>query len=1355
MSTLSSALVVPVNVLAFAVNEKDAHDATPYFSGSNTVFTNQLGPSQAFLGANVNRSLMGAPAQPLQAGVHLHWALPNALSKAVTGADGNLSFKAAPNRWLVNRFVIRGGQAVRKSWVVLSDVLNDRLPAGQTSITLPTYTTPSGQDYQYSGEFQPFDQQWKEPAIPAARRFSTLTGMELTAVANGQPVFATFYPNCRGVFGFVDALADLNLPSGGTADLMYTVTGWYSDARLDPLFGGLDVTQVEAQLGWAFDDPSGQAKPDFSLYQGSVQGVTWHPDETYLPDYSVGTPTIDLDLSLGNNPPEAVSCFLQNTLRPTLPYFQVLLNAYFEGLLGKLGKPQPSQLATLKEELQENGFQSIKAEYIYTIVKKVTTYDPLNQPVVTYVQVDDLPLRLGDALNLLNFYAQSVQLLTESLANFNWQLFADWYRIFMAVASEQQTSYDVAYRKYGDLAGQARQLDTATKTLADQIAAVEAQLPPDCVLQQTPAPRFWQANDLVFLLSGKNLPPCNRYDDNGQYAPHGNLKCRLQDQTIVSATANQVTVDARNFSGNALPTPNGLPAADTFNRLLFETLILNAGLLTSLTGATIGFDDVRAALVGQSQRLTLQGPAPALLSVSGWQGNPWVPLFGYWEVEFQPIFATTDSTKTQLYDYPPEFFTKQFAIEQNNGAAIDFIPVSDPAKGPFTQRYEGASILSTSAIDGFVKQLSQSTDPVLQQCLQTIEQQNMVTQALSGLNASFLMQDQALQLNIGVPDDSEYAPLTQAIATALGGHANIGPSFNGFYNPVRAGFLKVGLTLIDVFGQKKTVNPVTINIAQSLTIDYGGQPVPGVAYLPPRLAQASRLLFRFLAADGADLEEMNIHPATTPICGWFLPNHLNGSLFVYNAQGASLGSLFLNDEKTRILWQSAPGNDATIDDGVREVMEDQQPQLRDLVIALSESKPEYFNDFMVAIDTVNGFVEPQDVSTNNDMAVLVGRPMAVVQAALALELKGTPQYNQSWAVLNRVDSDPLAETDNAFTHIDFPVVLGNLEDLNDGLIGYFKFGRDNYDWADFYTMGAKPGTSNGVQVPTQNTLTLNPRPDVGGNTLDGAFRKLLMLIDPRAMIHATTGILPTKAIRIPSDMYSDTLSTLEMTFLTTPILGGSSALTMPLPSEQGYQWSWVQERKIGGKTIWETRGDIGSTPPGGPWTYTPQTILEGWLRLNPDVLLFELFNAERKAILAQGKNDDLALNVINRQGRPVTFLPGALQPEGTPSVGSIFYIHFGAAVPQDTVADVVLQADGWTFQCFTDDLYGSYWAAGPADGRALTLEGGASLSIHVDNLEVKTDKQQITIFFDYYNVTNINDGVYQDALSIKQAITQR
>ncbi|WP_061940777.1 hypothetical protein [Collimonas pratensis] len=889
MNATSQALVVPLNVLAFAVNEKDAHDATPYFSGANTVFTDQTGSNQAFLGANVNRSLMGAPAQPLQAGVHVHWAMPDALTKANTSAEGTLAFMATPNRWLVQRLLISGGTATRSSWVVLSDFLNDAQPSGQTCITLPTFTAASGQDYQYSGEYQAFSQQWTEPVIPQAQSFVAQTGLELSAVASGQSVFASFYPNCRGVFGFADSLADLKLPPNSSVELMYTVTGWYSNNDNDPLCGGLDLTQIQDALAWTFSDPQQEALPDYSLYQGSAQGVVWHPDKTYLPDYSVHLPQIALDLSLGNNPPESMSCYLQNKLQPTLPAFQLLLNAYFEGLLGKLQHPAPNQFATLKEELQENGFQSIKAEYIYTIVKQLTTYGPDDRPVVTIVPVDILPPKVGDALNLLNFYAQGVQLLQESLENYRWQLFADWYRIFMAISSQQQTAYNIAYQKYTGLEAQTQQLANATAVLNQQIALVNSQLPPGCALEQVPALRYWQANDPVFLLGGEAMPPAGRYGSNGQFNANGYLLCRLENQFITSATANKVTVDGDTFAGTRLPLPNALPAPDTFNALLSEALILNASLLSALCAVPISFDDVLAALAGQSPLLAVSGSAPSPLSLSHWDGNPWVPLFAAWEVEFQPVFATTDDSKTQLYNYASDFFTSQFTVEQNNGAAIGYAPPTDPASAPFKQTYTGVSILSTSAINGFVQQLKQSSDPVLQKCLQAIEQQNMVMQSLSGLNTAFLMQDQDLQLNIKVPDGSEYAPLTQAVAQALGGYASSAPNFNSYYNPVRAGFLKVNLTLIDIYGQKKTVAPTTINIAQSLTATYQGQPVPAIAYLPPRISQASRLLFRFLAADATNLAEMNLHPATTPICGWLLPNHLSGALFIYDTQGASLG----------------------------------------------------------------------------------------------------------------------------------------------------------------------------------------------------------------------------------------------------------------------------------------------------------------------------------------------------------------------------------------------------------------------------------------------------------------------------------
>ena len=348
----SNPLVVPMNVQALAVNERDARDASPFLSGASAMFDRQAGvDNDAFLGANVNRSLMAGAAQPLEPGVHLHWALPKALCNGLA-RDSELQFPAAPNRWLVNRIVVSGRSATRTSWVVLSDLLNDDMPTGQMSITLPTVPSESGQNFQYCGEHQPFDGQWQEPVIPSGQTFAAMTGSNLTAVANGHPTFATFYPNCRGVFGFTDTFADLEVPRGQSIDLMYTVTGWYSDMALDPLGGGkLALADIQETLGWTFDLPDsrpGGKEPDCSLFHGNVQGVSWHPDRTYLPDYTAATPVAQMDLSLGCNPPEAMSSYLLGKIESPPEYCELLLDAYFEGLLTKLNEPQSNQLNRLR-----------------------------------------------------------------------------------------------------------------------------------------------------------------------------------------------------------------------------------------------------------------------------------------------------------------------------------------------------------------------------------------------------------------------------------------------------------------------------------------------------------------------------------------------------------------------------------------------------------------------------------------------------------------------------------------------------------------------------------------------------------------------------------------------------------------------------------------------------------------------------------------------------------------------------------------------------------------------------------------------------------------------------------------------
>ena len=83
-----------------------------------------------------------------------------------------------------------------------------------------------------------------------------------------------------------------------------------------------------------------------------------------------------------------------------------------------------------------------------------------------------------------------------------------------------------------------------------------------------------------------------------------------------------------------------------------------------------------------------------------------------------------------------------------------------------------------------------------------------------------------------------------------------------------------------------------------------------------------------------------------------------------------------------------------------------------------------------AIDTAGNAVEPGPVPTNSDLAVLVGRPVALVQVAVRLELEGAPRLDLSFDNLGN-------DSDAGLTGIQFPVIVGDLTKLSDGLIGYF------------------------------------------------------------------------------------------------------------------------------------------------------------------------------------------------------------------------------------------------------------------------------------------------------------------------------
>jgi hypothetical protein len=391
-------------------------------------------------------------------------------------------------------------------------------------------------------------------------------------------------------------------------------------------------------------------------------------------------------------------------------------------------------------------------------------------------------------------------------------------------------------------------------------------------------------------------------------------------------------------------------------------------------------------------------------------------------------------------------------------------------------------------------------------------------------------------------------------------------------------------------------------------------------------------------------------------------------------------------------------------------------------------------------ETIEGGTAP----SNAGLATLVGRPVALAEALLRVELAGAPLLDIGYSTFT-------TDTDDGFGTIELPVVLGDVGRLSDGLIGYFGpiVPGESYDLGTFYTQGSD-GTTPGIVPPATDTVALTPTPRVGAAVppdLTPDTRTVLMLLDPKAGVHATTGVLPTAELELPADLVGGALSTLDMSFLIAPVLAGAAELAIPTPVQPGYAVSWVQEGQTEtGDLTWLVTPEIGD--PGGRvvWPYTPQSVREGWLRLNPLVLDFQLADSNGRPVVHAGVANTLTLTVTNAGRRDATFRSGPAVPEGVSAEGSIFYVHLGALVTAADAPAVVFSATGWSFTPFTDPRLGPYWAVtATAD---VTVPAGRALTFQISALTVTSTAARAQVPFDYYGVDGLDDGVSVDSVAV-------
>ncbi len=1208
-------LVVPIDVAALCVGQPDTEGQDPGgIAGTQSPMADfsvlpslTAGPEgrRPYISAEVVASFGSLAGRvPLVQGINLHWALPAGLSHAVSGEDGRQVFPAVPERWLVTRIVVDtatpGQPQVRtRSWVVESDRLSTAPTAasGLQQPTVPVPPTPE-QNFRYLGASFDLDG-WHEAGDAVERLHPPLT-----AVGYGEPSFAGFYPNCCTSFGFLDTLADLTGYQPATSTISYHVAGWYGHGPADPLGGG-DVAPGNNRYGWTW---SGTPAPTATVCSGVITGIGWNPAQKYLDD-----PARPLTVAVADTGPEALSALMASALgRDLAPAGDIerLLNALQFGLLSN--SAQVDSQPTFEEAMHRAGFAALDGGSVWSVVSAGT-------PAGSSAGGDEVPLpdALAGDLNALNVLQLEADVLAREVQARRRQLYADWYRYLLVrydpghaspgLPDAAQVYLDAEARAIDAIVRLGGALDSLDARIAAAVVALRAQLPGTLSLRgDTAAPPYREPADPVLVLSGADVTVAERH------RPSGGLPCRLDDQVVsgVALDAGLVLGSTRQLvPAAALPglaaLPDGAPAV-LLQALLREAILLSPALQPVVAAAcsgqggpgnpaVLGFAATLEALQQAAQQFVSgaapggvahAGAAPQAAMLRTWTGTPWLPMLLQYRVAFRPMqYIDPVSGGT----YAPDLVGTSFQLPAG-GVDLQYAQGEPQA----LQIYSGSTLLTGGTVADMAGEIQRflantgNADPDLAAILARLQSLPLLAQRLTGALQAMLMQ--ALVLQLVVQDPLAASPVIRQfiarVARAVGEETALSPLTDASFNPLRTGTLSIQqLRIVDAFGRVKDYPAPSVVLSSALRPPAALNLPAGTAFLPPRITQASRLMFRWLAASD-DAVETNSHPATTPVIGWLVPNWLDRALVIYNAAGTALGELALSIDGTSVLWTPAPGGAFPPSADVETAFAGQNQHLRDFAVAVyAGGDSAFLAPFFAAVRESLDFTLPAAFREDAETAVLAGQPLALARACLSLEVPGGTAPSQSWASFEARVLHNAPYDDAGLSGVKFPVRLGGPHRLDDSLVGFWVQEGHTTDWLAFYAPGAT-AARGGVRPPEQDTVTLSPRPRSDVAVV------LTLLLDPRGSVHATSGVLPVEAIAIPPGHYTASIAALALALATHPVLSASNtaAMSLALPKLSSGQWSWI--------TIdhdrWQA-APVADAPSAAALDYTPQQVTEGWL----------------------------------------------------------------------------------------------------------------------------------------------------------------
>ena len=427
--------------------------------------------------------------------------------------------------------------------------------------------------------------------------------------------------------------------------------------------------------------------------------------------------------------------------------------------------------------------------------------------------------------------------------------------------------------------------------------------------------------------------------------------------------------------------------------------------------------------------------------------------------------------------------------------------------------------------------------------------------------------------------------------------------------PLRAGVARIArLRLVDGYGQvldlvgsseaereAELSEGAPLFVAEPMRVDEEA----GLLALAPAFTAKSRLGFRFQSADVGDAREASAD--ISPVCGFVLPDHLDGALEFFSTTGEAVGQI-RPDSEAGAIWEDAPGRPSTVGQQPSRVLPNEYlagvaEGLLDwgVVDQAAEAEEGALAALLRVIDTTRWTVDPFGRIGEEHHSLLVGHPVVVMRARLRLEVE-----------------DPLAPPVNALTPV--PIRLGALSHWQDGLLGYFV----GDDYRRVYCVDAAAAGLARALGPGQGFLqqisqvqayfdafsapaTAQPIVHAYVDTSGVAFVRpnqdvdLTLLVEPHGFVHATAGIVPRKEIGMRREWVADALAKLAPTFQFGPVLIDPKTIRMPIPTELPGTWTWDHRQDVG---VWAEYPVVNATTD-ALLPADPAQGHEGWLKFSP------------------------------------------------------------------------------------------------------------------------------------------------------------